>query len=286
MTTRNRPVAFVFGPVVAHEAKGVTIQRTIGGDRLVLLDPFLLLDHVTIAPESGESEIGFNRHPHRGIETLSYVLRGRVTHKDSIGNEGQVSTGGSQWMTAGNGIWHEEYLAPDETGQGEFIQLWMNLPQAQKRVAPRYVGAEPDAVPTVALADGATGRVVSGTLGGATGPFVGITTDPLIVEVRIEAGASVSLPTDPSATAFFYVTSGSVRAGEEWATNPKLIVFGSGDSVQLTASESGATGLFVVARPLGEPVMQFRSFVMNTADDIRETLAMIEAGTLGNGQAG
>ncbi len=273
----SRKVAFVFPPTVADEAPGVTIRRTIGGERLVLLDPFLLLDHVTIDPAKSGGEVGFPRHPHRGIETLSYVLAGQVAHKDSLGNEGQVGPGGSQWMTAGNGIYHAEGLIPDDDG-GEFLQLWFNLPRSQKRIPAAYVGAPADTIPVVET-EIYTVRVVAGTFADATGPFRGIAVAPTVLDVYLSANQSITLPAPAGETAFAYVTAGTLIADGKTAMTPELMAFTDGDDVTVSAGENGARFLFVAATPLNEPVLQYRSLVMNTVEDIRETLQMMEDGT-------
>src|SRR5579871_3434407 len=152
----NRSVGIVMDPKEANEAAGVTIRRTIGGERLVLLDPFLLLDHLTVAAnEGGVSSVGFPRHPHRGIETLTYVFAGHVHHRDSLGNDSRVGAHGSQWMTAGGGIFHEEMLEIGADGC-EAQQIWFNLPAAQKMIRPGYVAAHGADIPTAELEGGAT----------------------------------------------------------------------------------------------------------------------------------
>lgn len=276
-----RKVAFVFSPTSAHEAVGVTINRTIGGERLILLDPFLLLDHVQIDPSQSSSEIGFPRHPHRGIETLSYVLKGQVAHKDSLGNEGRVGSGGSQWMTAGNGIWHEEMLVPTAEG-GEFLQLWFNLPQSQKRIKPGCVGAPADTVPVKSVPGGVV-RVVAGEFEGVTGPFQDIAVTPVVLDVTIEANTTLALPAPAGVAAFAYVVEGEALSDGKSASAPQLMVFSDGDNASVTAGTNGARFLFVTGRPLNEPVLQFRSLVMNTVEDIRETLDLIDSGEFGKG---
>lgn len=270
-----RPVAFVVPPAEAPEAPGVTIRRTVGGERLIMLDPFFLFDHASVDP--GGDVVGFHRHPHRGIQTLSYVIRGRVRHRDSIGNEGEVGANGSQWMTAGNGIYHEEMLIPGPEG-AEFLQLWFNLPQAQKRIAPAYGGLEGEGFPVVPISGG-TVRVVAGVFHGHRGPFDKIVVDPTILDVVLDAGAVLEIETDSQATVALYVVSGSVYG----IGNPNLVVFAQGDAVRVQAGPEGARFLFAAAHPLHEPVLQFRSFVMNTPDDIRETLDMIDSGTFAQG---
>jgi redox-sensitive bicupin YhaK (pirin superfamily) len=281
-----RPVAFVADPTAAEEAEGVTIRRTVGGERLVLLDPYLLLDHLYAPAGTEPRAVGFPRHPHRGIETLTYVFTGgKVHHRDSLGNDDAIGAGGSQWMTAGGGIFHEEMLEAAPGEEVEALQIWFNLPAAEKMKRPAYQAAKDGDVPEVALPGGASVRVVSGTVGGATGPFTGIAVRPTYVDVRLPAGASVELPAPAGETAFAYVVRGGVTfgdgAGAKAAAGPQLAVFGTGgDTVRATASGDGeARFVFVSARPLNEPVLQYRSLVLNTVDQVREALKDIENGT-------
>ena len=270
-----RTAGFSFAPTSVDEAPGVVILRAIGGERMAILDPFILLDHPTV--EAGLEVAGFPRHPHRGIETLSYVFAGRVGHKDSLGNEGEVGAGGSQWMTAGNGIFHEEMLIPGPDG-AEFLQLWFSLPQSQKRVPAAYVGAEPDEVPEVAVNGGAV-RVVAGSFNGVEGPFQGIAVHPTILDLRLEADVTLEIPTASGEAAFIYAIQGSLSIGDHSVTAPYLVVLTDGASVTVTAGLEGVRGLFASAKPLNEPILQYRSLVMNTVEDIQESVAMIEAGS-------
>lgn len=268
-----RGVAFSFAPTEAHEAPGVVIRRSIGGERLALLDPFLLLDHVTVDPSAQTDVIGFPRHPHRGIETLSWVVAGEVTHKDSIGNQGKVGADGAQWMTAGDGIWHEEMLGAVE-GQGEFLQLWFSLPREQKRLPAAYAGAP--TVPWLTPVEGVKVGVVAGRLGEAHGAFTGIAVNPLVLDVQITAGVGYTLELEPVAHGFVYALRGSVHIGGRVLTAPEMGVLTGGESVKLEAGEEGARLFVCAAKPLFEPVVQYRSFVMNTVEDIAETVAMFQ----------
>jgi hypothetical protein len=272
---KNRQAGFVFAPTLNDEAPGVTIRRAIGGERMAILDPILLLDHPTVAASSGV--VGFARHPHRGIETLSYVLVGKVGHKDSLGNEETVGAGGAQWMTAGNGIFHEEMLIPGPGG-AEFIQLWFNLPRDQKRIPAAYVGYSAADVPSVAVG-GATVRVVAGSFQGVVGAFEGIAVRPTVLDISLAAGESLELPTVPGEAAFLYVVRGAISVEGTPATAPELMVLTDGDRVTFHATEGACRGLFVAARPLNEPILQYRSVVMNTVEDIQESVAMIAAGS-------
>ena len=277
--SQARTVAFAFAPTQADEAKGVTIRRSIGGERLAILDPFMLLDHASIAP--GTETVGFPRHPHRGIETLSYVLRGRVGHKDSMGKEGEVGPGGTQWMTAGNGIYHEEMLLPEADG-AEFLQLWFSLPRTQKRIAPGYLGVAGADVPEVNQS-GVTIRVVSGQVGEVLGAFTQIATKPTVVDLLLEPNSTLDLPCDPQESGFAYLVSGSIELDGRTLSGTQMAVLTNGDRLQMSAGAEGARVFYVSAKPLNEPIIQYRSFVMNTIEDIHETVAMIEAGTFANG---
>ena len=275
-----RAVAFAFTPTLANEAKGVTIRRSIGGERLAILDPFMLLDHASIAPSENSETVGFPRHPHRGIETLSYVLKGRVGHKDSMGNEGHVGPGGTQWMTAGNGIYHEEMLLPEEDG-AEFLQLWFSLPQSQKRIPASYEGVAGENVSQVER-NGVTVRIVAGQFEGKAGAFTDIAVQPTILDIQIETSGGLSFATPPNDAAFLYLVSGSVEIEGRPLSGNQMIVLSKGDQLSIK-TEAGARLLYVGAKPLDEPIVQYRSFVMNTVEDIHETIAMMEAGTFANG---
>jgi len=269
----ERTVAFSFAPTEAHEAPGVVIRRSIGGERLALLDPFLLLDHVTVDPSAHTDVIGFPRHPHRGIETLSWVIAGEVTHKDSLGNEGKVGGDGAQWMTAGDGIWHEEMLGAIE-GKGEFLQLWFSLPQARKRIPAAYVGAP--TVPWVDAEEGVRVGVVAGRYRGVDAPFVDIAVDPVVLDVQLEPSRPITLELNPECHAFAYVVRGSVAVANDDLSSPVMAVLTGGDSVTLQAGSDGARVFFCAAKPLFEPVVQYRSFVMNSVGDIAETVARFQ----------
>jgi quercetin 2,3-dioxygenase len=279
-----RSTGIVMDPKEADEAAGVTIRRTIGSERLILLDPFLLLDHLTVTPsENGVSSVGFPRHPHRGIETLTYVFAGHVHHRDSLGNDSKVGAQGSQWMTAGGGIFHEEMLEIGAEGC-EALQIWFNLPAAQKMVRPGYVPAHGTDIPVVDLGGGATARVVAGELAGKRGPFQNIAVHPTYLDVTVPAGATVTLPAPQGETAFAYLYRGRAAFGANDATQtvtaPQLAIFCDGDTVRATAQDPEETRfIFVSARPLHEPVLQYRSLVLNTVEQMQQALDDLKAGT-------
>lgn len=277
-----RPVGIVMTPTEAHEAPGVTINRTIGSEKLVLLDPFLLLDHLSVADDStAASETGFPRHPHRGIETLTYVFAGGMKHKDSLGNDETVAGGETQFMTAGSGIFHEEAPFPDDKGKHQSLQLWINLPASGKMIPPTYRAAHNAEVPVVTLDKGVSVRVVAGTFEGKTGPLVGIAANPTYLVVTLPAGSSVTIPAPDGETAFAYLQSGEAAfgAGHTPVTGPRLVVFSEhGDTITATAEWNEAHFVFVCAKPWNEPVLQYRSLVMSSVDQMRQALDDLENG--------
>ncbi len=276
-----RKQGIVMEPSEAPEAPGVLIRRTIGAERMIMLDPVLLLDQITLDPEKVEGgAIGFPRHPHKGIETITVVFAGLVHHKDSLGNDSSVTGLSAQWMVAGNGIFHEEYFAAAENGC-EAIQLWFNLPAAQKLKPAAYFAA-PD-LPAVTTGDGVTVHLISGNVANVVGPVDGIAAAPTIFVADLAPGAEAVLPSREGETAFVYVVSGSICSDSEptKAIGPaRLVVYGSGGVVHVRACpDDPARILFVSAAPLKEPVMQYRSLVMNTVDEMADALRDLEAGT-------
>jgi quercetin 2,3-dioxygenase len=276
-----RHVAIIMTPEEEQEAPGVTIRRTIGSGKLVLLDPFLLLDHLTVPAEGNAGrEVGFPRHPHRGIETLTYVLAGEMHHTDSLGNDDGIGAGESQWMTAASGISHSEMARVGAEGH-ESLQIWTNLPGAEKMKAPGYRAARRAEIPVVTVGD-ATVRVVTGSLNGVPGPIQGIAVGLTYLDVHLPAGASVTLPAPPGETTYAYLYRGTAAFGPDakQAQSPNLVIFADGDSVTATADASGeARFMLASARPLREPVLQYRSLVMNTVDEMKQALDDLERGT-------
>ena len=281
----TRPIALVAEPTETAEAVGVRILRSIGSERLVLLDPFLLLDHLQVAP-AAEPALGFPRHPHRGIETLTYVVRGWVKHRDSLGSDSQVEAGGAQWMCAGAGIFHEEYLQAGEEGS-EALQVWFNLPASQKLTPPEYKAVHALEIPEVAFPSGAQVRVVAGELAGVQGPVQKTGIQATYLVVTLPTGATITLPAPRSETAFAYVYQGSVRFGEQEVASGKLAIFADNEvsepeaeEVLATAPDTGEVRFILVrAAPLREPVFQYRSSVMNTVSQIGQAVRDLENGT-------
>ena len=278
--TRSRPVVRTVRGMPTSDGAGVKLTRVIGGPALSELDPFLLFDEFR-SDQAGDYIAGFPDHPHRGFETVTYMLAGRMRHRDNQGNSGLLTAGSVQWMTAGRGIVHSE-MPEQEDGLMWGFQLWVNLPAREKMKPPRYQDIEPSRVPTLGPAPGVTLRLLAGESGGQSGPVSGIdATQPLYVDVQLEAGARAALPVPASHNAFAYVYQGAARIGADGGTTiarGQLALLGAGDHVEV-AADGGATRVGVIAgRPLGEPVARYGPFVMNTRDEIMQAFADYQAG--------
>jgi redox-sensitive bicupin YhaK (pirin superfamily) len=263
------------------EGAGVRLRRSLGTAALGMLDPFLLLDE--IRSERAEDVLpGFPRHPHRGFETVSYILDGAMEHRDSLGNQGLLGPGSTQWMTAGKGIIHAEMPRPRE---GAFwgLQLWVNLPASHKWMRPRYQDLAPERIPELSLGD-AQVRVVAGQVGGSSGPVEGIVTAPTLLDLRLGSGGRCEPRVEEGHTAFLYGLEGQLEVGREGVSlaSGELAVLGQGAEVWLR-SAAGGRALLVAARPLGEPVARRGPFVMNTQAELDQAFADYQAGRLVTG---
>lgn len=260
------------------DGAGVRLNRVIGGQVLPDLDPFLLLDE--FGSESADDYIaGFPDHPHRGFETVTYMIDGRMRHRDNQGNSGLLVPGSIQWMTAGRGIVHSE-MPEQEEGLMRGFQLWVNLPASDKMTAPRYQDIDPSEVQEVVTADGVQVRVLSGAFRDVQGPVVGIAVQPLYLDITLPSNSSLSVPIPTEHAAFAYVFEGSTQIGQPVETVQKgeLAVLGAGNSVSLAAGESGARMILVAGAPIGEPVVRHGPFVMNTREEIQQAFADYSAG--------
>lgn len=259
------------------EGAGVSVHRSIGTPALRNLDPFLMLDHFS-SDNPDEYIAGFPDHPHRGFITFTYMLDGHMEHRDSMGNRGDLKAGGVQWMKAASGVIHSEM--PQQTnGLMRGFQLWINLPAREKMSAPAYQEFSAAAIPEVAL-DGARVRVLVGELNGTRGVIDDPSTDVRYLDVTLVADARFTLPLDDTHNAFVYVFEGSAQlAGEDLATHT-LAVLGAGDTVDIQAGAAGARFVLVAGRPIGEPVVQYGPFVMNTRTEIEQAFADYQAGRL------
>ena len=280
MSQVSRPVARVVSPEPVIEGAGDHLRRSIGTRGPDHLDPFLLLDHFESANPS-DYEPGFPYHPHRGIETVTFVRKGEIQHKDSLGHRGSIGAGDIQWMTSGSGILHEEMPQVRPEGIGG-LQLWLNLPAREKMSRPKYRDLQAKQLPETDLDDGARARVIAGEAaeGRLRGPVEGLAVAPKFIDVNLPAGAEFHESVPRGHTAFAYVDHGEVRFGPERtrARAPALVIFGDGDLVEASAGTEGGRFLLAAARPLGEPIARHGPFVMNTRAEIEQTLQDLRSG--------
>jgi redox-sensitive bicupin YhaK (pirin superfamily) len=293
-----RPVKRLVKAKPAIEGAGVHLRRAFGFGNTADFDPFLLLDDFrNDVPE--DYLAGFPWHPHRGIETITYVLAGTVEHGDSMGNRGSIGAGDVQWMTAGSGIIHQEMPKGDEAGRMHGFQLWANLPSSLKMTAPRYQEVKGGDIPEIRDDDDTRVRIVCGTFWGTTGPVDGIAADPIYLDVSVPPGRTKTLPVETNRHSFAYVFSGSGKfcnaSGPltvptdpvRWAdTNPpseadnrSLVLFDRGDELVVHSGEDGIRFLLVSGKPLEEPVAWYGPIVMNTQEQLRQAFEELERGT-------
>ena len=277
MSSTPRRTLRVIEPQAVVEGAGVRLKRSIGTRTLDYLDPFLLLDHFQ-SKNRADYEAGFPLHPHRGIETVTYLLAGAVRHRDTLGNAGEIGPGDLQWMTAGRGILHEEMPQIRPEGVAGF-QLWVNLPAKQKMIAPRYQNINANEINEIRRDGGATIRVIAGTVDGVTGPIGGIAAEPTYLDISLASGGSFVQPIARGHSAFAYVFEGEARFGDNLVAAPKLVVWYDGDSVEVRAEKIPARFLLVSGKPLNEPIARHGPFVMNTSEEIEQTLRELRDGT-------
>jgi redox-sensitive bicupin YhaK (pirin superfamily) len=276
----SRSVAKVVPPRPVVEGAGVHLIRSIGTPELDHLDPFLLLDNFeSVYP--ADYEAGFPYHPHRGIETVTFVRKGEVKHRDSLGHAGSIGAGDIQWMTSGSGILHEEM--PQVRPEGiSGLQLWLNLPASEKMTRPKYRDLSADRLEEVETSDGAKVRVVAGEADGGrlVGPVEGLSVNPKFIDVALPPGSSFREAVEPGHTAFAYVEHGELTFGPEkkLVKGPALVIFGDGDRIEVSAGENGGSFLLAAARPLHEPIARYGPFVMNTRSEIEDTLRDLRSG--------
>jgi len=280
-----RPVKKIWQSQPTVEGAGVHLKRAFGFSEVPQLDPFLLLDAFH-SENPADYRAGFPWHPHRGMETITYVLEGDVEHGDSLGNSGVIGAGDVQWMTAGSGIIHQEMPKGDARGEMWGFQLWGNLPARDKMMDPRYQEIKQTEVPVVKTPDGATVRVIAGTVGEAEGPVRGIVTEPEYLDVSVPAGASFGHPVKPGHTVFAYVIDGAGvfdAAAEQGAGTERgegsIVLYGPGDAVRVAADKRPVRFLLVSGRPLGEPVAWYGPVVMNTQEELRTAFRELDERT-------
>ena len=264
---------------VTSDGAGVRLTRVIGGPALPDLDPFLLLDEFgTDRPE--DYLAGFPEHPHRGFETVTYMLDGRMRHRDNHGNEGLLTPGSVQWMTAGRGLVHSE-MPEQQEGRMRGFQLWVNLPSKEKMAEPRYQEFPSENIPVVQPAEGVRVKVIAGVVGDARGPISQPATDPLYLDIALDAGRTWEYPLPEGHSAFAYVFEGEAAIGEGEDTRRlgthEMAVLGGGDVFRVTASND-ARLILVAGRPLREPVARYGPFVMNTKQEIMQAFVDFQEG--------
>jgi len=261
------------------EGAGVHLRRAFGFGEPSEFDPFLLLDDFR-SDSPAEYLAGFPWHPHRGIETITYVLAGTVEHGDSMGNRGVIGAGDVQWMTAGSGIIHQEMPKGDAVGRMHGFQLWANLPASLKMTAPRYQEVKAADIPEVNEVNGVNVRIVCGEYGGVKGPVSSIAAEPVYLDVYVPPGLQKIIAVDSLRNAFAYVFAGEGKFGDSSGVeNRSLICFGDGDEVAVQAGGDGIRFLLVSGRPLREPVAWQGPIVMNTREELRQAFEELDTGT-------
>ncbi len=294
-----RPVKSIVTSKPTIEGAGVKLNRAFGFGATSEFDPFLLLDDFR-NDRPDDYRAGFPWHPHRGIETITYVLAGSVEHGDSLGNRGNLEAGDVQWMTAGRGILHQEMPQGDAAGRMHGFQLWANLPSSLKMTAPRYQDVKAAAIPDIVDDDGTRVRVVCGDFWGRRGPIEGVAADPRYLDIAVPPGKRKTLPVEVERHAFAYVFEGSgnfrgssaplgvltekTDGGSEAVTreqtgNRSLVLFDRGDEVTVQAGEQGIRFLLVSGKPIEEPVAWYGPIVMNTQTELQQAFAELRGGT-------
>ena len=284
MSEVHRKVIKIIQPQMVIEGAGVRLLRSFGPTRANLYDPFLLFDHFAFNEPKEGPPAGFPTHPHRGIETVTYMLEGNVRHRDSLGNMGIIGPGDVQWMTSGGGIMHEEMPQRGPSGKINGFQLWVNLPAAEKMSTPRYQEVTADSIPTVELG-AALVRVVAGKFHGVAGPVAEISVKPLYIDVTLGVGAEISLPVVTADTAISYVFEGDGVFGigddgvGELVTSVAMVVFSEGDNIDVRAGDEGVRFMLMMGKSIGEPIVPYGPFVMNTQAEIQQAVLDLRNGT-------
>jgi len=296
-----RPVQRIITPQQVQDGAGVPLNRVFGHGETALTDPFLLLDHFIHDGTHGPMA-GFPWHPHRGIETITYILKGGVSHEDSLGNKGVLGSGDVQWMTAGSGIIHQEMPTEDENQEIHGFQLWANLPQADKMMDPRYQDIPSGEIPEVIEDDGTRARIITGDFWGKKGPVTGIVTNPRYLDISIPPNTVRTIKIELSHHAFAYLFQGSARfpgasdpvaAPTEYVTsqgisdtllshpveNRHLVLFDRGDEIKVHSGDQGVRFLLISGQPLKEPIAWHGPIVMNNRDELIKAFEEYQEGT-------
>ena len=284
-TPTSRVVRRVVKGMPTSDGAGVKLRRVIGQPQLPELDPFLMLDE--FGTDRAEDYIaGFPDHPHRGFETVTYMLDGRMRHRDNHGNEGVLVPGSVQWMTAGRGLVHSE-MPEQQEGRMRGFQLWLNLPAREKMTAPKYQEFGPERIPSATPAPGVTVKVIAGQVDGTSGPIFQPATDPTYLDIALEPGAEFTQALPADYAAFLYVFEGSLQVGASAESSllrtHELGVLGEGGVIHLKGASAGsgakvARAILVAGRPLREPVAKYGPFVMNTREELQQAFEDFQRG--------
>jgi hypothetical protein len=275
LTTKPRGIARIVSGMPAQDGAGVKLTRLIGTPQLADVDPFLMLDAFG-SDNPNDYIAGFPEHPHRGFETVTYMIEGSIAHADNHGGKGLVTDGGVQWMTAGRGVAHSEM--PAQTNGRMFgFQLWLNLPAAEKMRAPWYADIPASAIPLLAT-DEATVKLIAGAWDGRKGPGPERVTAPLIADVTLTANAAVEILVPEGHAGFVYVFEGALQVGSTSVSSGNIGVLSDGATLQASGGVNGARFLVVAGKPLREPVAKYGPFVMNTQDEIRQAISDYQSG--------
>ena len=282
----TRELQRIIAAVAASDGAGVKLRRSLGQSPHARLDPFLMLDEFS-SFDANDYIAGFPSHPHRGFETVTYLLDGHMLHEDHLGNRGDLKSGAVQWMSAGRGIIHSE-MPQQEHGRMRGFQLWINLPAREKMKPAGYRDIDPAEIPQVELRGGGRAKVIAGTLQAdvrqIAGPIQGLATEPLYLDVELPAGAAFAQPVAHAHNAFVYVFEGGAAVGAAGAAREIAThsagVLGAGELVEVRAGAAGARFLLLAGKPLGEPVVQYGPFVMNTREEIEQAVRDYQNGTL------
>ena len=278
MNNNRRTISQIIEPQVTMEGAGVRLLRSIAPKASNLFDPFLLFDHFAFNDPLEGPIRGFPTHPHRGIETVTYMLEGTTAHRDSLGNSGVIGAGDVQWMSAGRGILHEEMPRRGPSGNIYGFQLWVNLPSHLKMSEPRYQEVGSSTIPTYEK-DGVKIRVVAGTIDGISGPVKDIAASPLYMDVELASGIEWQFPIPSGHTLVTYVFEGEGVFSGEIINAVKMIKFNDGDHITVKTENNPVRFMLIAGAPFKEPIVPYGPFVMNTIEEIQQTIRELRNGT-------
>ena len=274
----SRTLQRIIRSVHASDGAGVKLRRSLGQSDAARLDPFLMLDEFS-SEDANDYIAGFPDHPHRGFETVTYMLDGHMLHQDHMGNRGDLKSGDVQWMSAGRGVIHSE-MPQQDRGRMRGFQLWINLPAKEKMKPAAYRDLRASEIPEVALAKGGKVRVIAGTHAGTAGPIQGLSTDATYLDVRLSPGEAFSQPVKDGYNVFLYPYEGALKLGADALQSHDAGVLSQAGTVDVAAANEGARFLLLAGKPIGEPVVQYGPFVMNTRAEIEQAIRDYQNGVL------